>query len=125
MPSFGQRSKDNLAQCDQQLQDVLNEAIKYFDFSVICGHRDREAQDRAYNEGNSTLKWPNSKHNSYPSRAVDVVPYPGGFSNDNATFYLLATYILRAASLLGIRVTWGGHWRSLKDLPHFELNKDV
>jgi len=123
MPSFGQRSKANLAQCELQLQDVLNEAIKHFDFSVICGHRDREAQDRAYNEGNSTLKWPQSKHNTYPSRAVDVVPYPGAFDNDNATFYLMATHILRAASILGVRITWGGHWRSLKDLPHFELKE--
>jgi peptidoglycan L-alanyl-D-glutamate endopeptidase CwlK len=125
MPSFGQESTENLVQCDQQLQDVLNEAIKYIDFSVICGHRDEEAQNRAYNTHRSLLKWPKSKHNTYPSRAVDVIPYPGGFSNDNETFYLLATYILRAASILGVHLTWGGHWRSLKDLPHFELSKEA
>ena len=121
MPSFGPRSQKNLNTCEEEIQDVLNEAIKHYDFSVIDGHRDMETQNRYFNEGVSTLRWPNSRHNTYPSRAVDVIPYPGGFENDDEEFYKMATHILSAASKLGVRLRWGGHWKNFKDMPHFEL----
>ena len=121
MPSFGTRSKQHLNTCEVELQDVLNEAIKYFDFSIIDGHRDMETQNKYFNDGVSKVRWPNSKHNSYPSRAFDVVPYPGGFENEDGAFYEMATYILAAASKLGVRLRWGGHWTNFKDLAHFEL----
>jgi len=123
MPTFSSSSTRKLNTCDQDIKDVLNEAIKYFDFSCIWGHRGEEDQNRAYRSGHSTLQWPNSRHNAIPSRAVDVIPYPGGFDNDDATFYKMATYILRAASKLGVDLRWGGHWTDFKDLAHFELKR--
>ena len=125
MPTFGTNSKKHLDTCHPDLQKVLNEAIKHTDFSCIWGHRGKEAQDKAFNEGNSKVKWPDSWHNKTPSRAVDVIPYPGGFSNDDAAFYFLATHILRAANLHGVDLHWGGHWRTFKDLAHFELKDDT
>lgn len=122
MPSFSTRSKERLATCHPDIQKVLNEAIKHYDFSVIWGHRGKEAQNRAYEDGNSKLKWPQSRHNSQPSEAVDIVPYPGAFDNTDEEFYLMATYVYRAAAKVGVRLTWGGHWRSFKDLAHFELS---
>lgn len=107
-----------------QLQEVMNEAIKHFDFSIIDGHRDMEAQNKYFNDGVSQVRWPNSKHNSFPSRAVDIVPYPGGFDNPNSTFDRMATYVLQAANDLGVRLDWGGHWKNLQDYPHFELKDD-
>lgn len=121
MPHFGKNSKRRLATCHPDIQKVLNEAIKHFDFSVIWGHRGRYHQNRVFREGYSKVQWPNSRHNTLPSEAVDVVPYPGGFDNPDETFYLLATHILSAASEVGVRLRWGGHWRSLRDLAHFEL----
>lgn len=121
MPSFGTNSKRHRDTCHPDLQRVLNEAIKHYDFSVIWGHRGQAEQDRAYSEGNSQLRWPKSKHNKYPSHAFDVIPYPNGFKNPDEEFYVLATYILSAASKCGVRLRWGGHWTSLKDLAHFEL----
>lgn len=124
MPSFGQQSKNKLVTCDEQLQDILNEAINHIDFSVIDGHRPRDRQDRYYREGTSKVRWPNSKHNKYPSKAVDIVPYPGGFNNTDSKFYELATHVLAAANDLGVRLVWGGHWKNFKDLAHFELKED-
>lgn len=121
MPSFGANSKRHRDTCHPDLKRVLNEAIKHYDFSVIWGHRGQSQQDRAFNEGNSQVKWPNSKHNKQPSHAFDVVPYPGGFSNPDEEFYELATHILGAASKCGVRLRWGGHWTRFKDLAHFEL----
>ena len=74
MPSFSKRSFDTLATCDARLQSICLEVIKMFDFSVICGHRDEEAQERAFREGFSKARWGQSKHNVKPSKAVDLAP---------------------------------------------------
>lgn len=124
MPSFGKRSTEKLHTLDMDLQEVLNEAIKHFDFSIIDGHRDMETQNKYFNDGVSQVRWPNSKHNTYPSRAVDIVPYPGGFENPNEVFDRMATHIFAAANDLGVRLDWGGHWKNFKDYPHFELTDD-
>ncbi len=125
MASFGASSRRRLATLDPALQEVLNEAINHFDFSIIWGYRGKARQNRAYREGNSQVKWPNSRHNSWPAEAVDIVPYPGGFANSDEAFRQMATYIFRAAMHTGNCVGWGGHWRSLKDLAHFELKEEA
>ena len=59
MPKFSKRSLENLRTCHQDIQAVLNEAIKYVDFSVTCGHRGQYEQDKAFVEGKSKIRWPN------------------------------------------------------------------
>ena len=76
MPYFGTKSKQRLATCDERLQKVFNEVIKYVDCSVLEGHRGQERQDKLYEEGKTKLKFPNGRHNMDPSNAVDVTPYP-------------------------------------------------
>jgi peptidoglycan LD-endopeptidase CwlK len=121
MPSLGKRSREKRDQCEVELQGVLDEAINHFDFSVICGFRGREEQEQAFAEGNSNAQWGQSKHNVSPSRAFDIIPYPLGFAADDKVFYEMATHVLGAASKRGVCLRWGGHFRSLKDLAHFEL----
>jgi peptidoglycan L-alanyl-D-glutamate endopeptidase CwlK len=103
------------------LQHVLEEAIKHVDFSVICGHRGKEDQDQAFMQGKSTLQWPASKHNLLPSHAVDIAPYPKLYSATDEEWAILATHVLGAASKLGVKVRWGGHWKRFVDKPHFEI----
>ena len=124
MPYFGSNSKKHRDTCHPDLIKVLDEAINHYDFSCVWGHRPKEVQDRVFEDGFSQVRWPNSKHNKIPSRAFDVVPYPGGFNNPDEAFYEMATHILGAASKLGVRLRWGGHWRNFKDLAHFELRDD-
>ena len=45
MPRFGKKSKEKLATCDDQLQKVFNEVIKYVDCSILEGHRSGERQE--------------------------------------------------------------------------------
>ena len=90
------------------------------DLIVLCVWRGKAEQDKAFADGKSKLRWPDSKHNSSPSRAVDLAPYPLDWSDRHA-FVELATYVLEAAADLGIRVRWGGHFAGFPDLPHFEL----
>ena len=128
MPSFGKSSLERLKTCDPKLQAVLNEAIKYVNFSVTCGHRDKAEQDKAVAEGNSKTPWPTSKHNSLPSQAVDVAPYPLAW-NDSEAFTLLAGVIYGVACTMGVQLRLGIDWdgdlsvteHGFKDRPHIEL----
>ena len=124
MPSFGENSNKHRATCDPALRSVLDEAIKHYDFSVIWGHRGKEDQNAVFASGDSMLPWPKSEHNTLPSRAFDVIPYPDGFRASDQEFYKLATYIFRAATTCGVRIKWGGHWRSFPDLAHYQLEND-
>jgi peptidoglycan L-alanyl-D-glutamate endopeptidase CwlK len=120
MPEFSETSRSKLATCDERIQLICNEVIKNFDFSVLCGHRDKESQNEAYKAGNSQLRWPDSKHNKLPSLAVDLAPYPTDWKNI-AQFGGLWGQIMQAAYSNGLDVIWGGNWKQLKDYGHFEL----
>lgn len=122
MYKFSSKSKKNLESCHQDLQRVFNEVIKITDCSVICGHRSEEEQNEAFENGRSHLKWPKSNHNNIPSRAVDVAPYPIDWNDINRFFYLSGV-VFTIANQLNIQIAWGGHWKSLKDYPHFELKE--
>jgi peptidoglycan L-alanyl-D-glutamate endopeptidase CwlK len=128
MPSFSQRSRDELGTCHPDLIKLFSEVVKYYDCSVICGYRDKEAQDIAFHDGKSKLQYPHSPHNSYPSNAADVVPCPIDW-NDRVKFVHFAGFVQATAKQLGIKIRWGGDWTqdnnlkndSFVDLPHFEL----
>jgi peptidoglycan L-alanyl-D-glutamate endopeptidase CwlK len=72
---FSKISRERLRTCHEDLIILCNEIIKHYDCTVVCGHRSKKEQDEAYNKGYSQLKWPNSKHNIFPSHAVDLVAY--------------------------------------------------
>jgi hypothetical protein len=110
------------------LQDVLQKVVETFDCTVLCGHRGKEDQEARFVAGNSKARWPNSKHNSTPSRAVDVLPYPINWADrERMTFF--AGYVLATALSLGVKLRWGGDWNqdtqtkdnAFDDLGHFEL----
>jgi peptidoglycan L-alanyl-D-glutamate endopeptidase CwlK len=105
-----------------------NALAKGVDFSVICGERGREAQTEAFNSGHSKVKFPNSKHNSHPSEAVDVCPWPIDFENINR-FLELSVLIKQCWNDMsnddkeGWTLHYGGDWKNFKDYVHWELRK--
>ena len=74
MYKFGSASQARLETCHPDIQEILNEAIKIVDFSVLEGTRSEEKQNDLFHKGMSKVKYPNSKHNHRPSLAVDVAP---------------------------------------------------
>lgn len=120
MPIFSTKSKLNLLTCDQRLQTIAFDAIGIIDFSVICGHRGKEAQEKAFAGGFSKAKWGQSKHNTSPSQAMDLLPYPSGWDDINQ-FYQLAGVIKAIAFKHGIPIRWGGEFKWGFDGGHFEL----
>jgi peptidoglycan L-alanyl-D-glutamate endopeptidase CwlK len=133
MPKFGRRSKEKLDTLHPDLQKVLNEAIKHVDFSILEGHRDQATQDMYYEQGKSKLKYPNGKHNTIPSKAVDIAPYfknaPHIRWDDARAFTHLAGVIMGIGYSMGVKLRWGGNWdmddefgdQTFNDLPHLEL----
>jgi peptidoglycan L-alanyl-D-glutamate endopeptidase CwlK len=120
MAKFSPQSAERLAQAHPALQRVMNAAIVDFDFMVLCGHRGEADQNKAYEDGKSKAKWGQSPHNSEPSLAVDLAPYPIDWTNI-AEFRRMASVIQGHAMRMGVPLSWGGNWRRLKDYPHFEL----
>lgn len=130
MPTFGERSRRNLDTCHPDLQRVAERAIKAFDFAVIEGHRNEQRQNELFAQGPhvTKAKWPDSRHNSDPSEAFDLAPYPVEWK-DHERFAQLAGVIMAAAYEEGVEIRWGGDWdrdtkttdEKFRDRPHFEL----
>lgn len=128
MPQLSSRSLQRLGTCAFPLQQIALEAIKLYDFTVLSGYRGRDEQQHLVAEGLSRLPYPRSKHNSTPSLAIDVAPYPIDWNNSER-FYLLAGIFFTIAHQKNINLRWGGDWncnwnfsdQEFTDLPHFEL----
>ncbi len=128
MPKFGRKSRERLNTCDSKLKQVFNEVIKHVDCSILEGHRDKDRQNKLYEEGKTKVKYPNGRHNRQPSSAVDVTPYPVDWK-DRERQTLFAGFVIGVASQMGINLRWGGDWdqdfqvvdNRFDDFPHFEL----
>src|SRR6185312_8627115 len=118
MPKFSQESFSKLSTCHQDLQVLFYEVIKYFDCTILEGYRNQEDQEAAFAHGQTKLHYPDGKHNSQPSMAVDVAPYPPNF-DDEKLFIWFGGYVLGIAQRLKEEgkmthsVRWGGSWDGL------------
>ena len=139
MPKFSKESLRKLNTCHPDIIKVMNEAIKYYDFKVIYGHRTKEEQFEIFREGRDLIggvwtvtdkskvktsldgKMKVSYHNYYPSKAIDIAPYPIDW-NDVKRFDEMGEIVMREAKKLGIKLTWGKNFKSLVDRPHFEVS---
>ena len=139
MSAYGKTATKRLATCHRDLQLIFNTVIKKVDNTILCGYRQKKAQNQAFDDGLSQVKYPDSKHNKQPSMAVDAGPYFVELKNtdwdDHKAFALFAGYVKRVTDelleqkLITHRIRWGGDWNSdgrtvdekFLDLPHFEL----
>ncbi len=132
-PVLGDASKKIRDEVHPELQALIDELIKFMDFSVREGHRDDAAQQAAFDAGLSKAKPGQSKHNTTPSRAVHLIPHPAPDPKLALTERLEYTYFAGAvklmANVIGIKIRWGGDWNNnwrvgdnrFNDLAHFEL----
>lgn len=151
---FGNASRARLQTCDPRIIRIM-EAVDALGFEcvILVGHRGEAEQNSAFASGNSKLKWPQSKHNTFPSLAVDVAPYDmqlrripwpvapkvwanaaqrNAYMKDLALFYFFAGAIKSIAAAQGVKIRWGGDWdgdhdfhdNTFDDLVHFEIVED-
>lgn len=137
MPRFGKTSLSRLEGLNPLLLEVLHQAIKGYDFTVLSdgGLRTPERQKELVDSGASK----NINSNHLTGRAVDIAPYPvrwpdkkknpQAYVKDMARFYSMQSYIKGIADSMGINLRfgmdWDGDWdfsdQTFDDLPHIEI----
>ena len=150
---YSERSQEAFDTLDLRLQRILLyiKNVLCIDHSVLEGYRDEITQNRYYEQRPriTSLKWPYSSHNPYPSKAVDVVPYirlknkKGGIHWHDEDIVIRENYyreMVRFATIFQMvgllqfetEITWGGDWNNdyslmdnrFMDYPHLELRKE-
>ena len=127
MARFGKRSRSRLKGFNLKLVNILNEAIKLMDLTILEGLRSVERQKELVASGASkTMK---SKH--LKGWAVDVTPYPVDFDSAKGInrHYYMAGMLRGIAHMMKISVRSGADWDSdgeikdqkFNDLVHLEL----
>ena len=108
-------------------ESIIEFKVKYPTLSepfVTCVYRSSTEQQALYNQGRTTpgpivthAKPGQSKHNTLPSKAVDIAfkTKEGKLDWDTTLFDKFAV-IMKAKG-----ISWGGDFRSFKDKPHFEI----
>lgn len=137
MHQWGEFSLEKIGTLDARWRGILSDVLAAvpFDVTVVFGFRGEDAQNAAYAAGRSTKQWPNSIHNTFPSRAVDLAPYvDGGIPwEDPRPWLVLAGAVLGVCEAARVGVRWGGNWdcdatmlddQDFDDLGHFELAKE-
>ena len=141
MYKFGNKSKERLNTCHEDLRLIANIAIQrsQIDFGIAEGHRSVERQYDLYKAGLSKIDGVNKrgKHNYKPSLAFDIYAWVNGRSSyDQRYIIFIAGVILAVAKELKeqgriqTELRWGGNWdgdgqiindQSFNDLVHFEI----
>lgn len=128
MKQYSTSSLSHLETADPALQEVFAHALQIVDHSILEGFRGQERQDELHASGRTKKLYPESKHNSIPSNAVDAVPYPIDWSDTKRMAYF-AGVVIGIGKMKGVDIRWGGDWdrdgqlkdNSFNDLVHFEL----
>lgn len=93
---------------------------------VCWSWRGKDDQNRAFDDGKSTVVFPNSKHNSVDlngnpcSRAIDLFT----IDEDGSARFEVKFYRDRAWRFIQenrLPLAWGGNFTKIKDYDHFEL----
>ena len=133
---LGNRTKENLMNVNPVLSAVAVFAMLYFsevDFTVTEGKRTPERQAQLVKQGASqTYKSYHVDNDGNPIDAEAFDAYPidpktGKLVTDNKTEYQKELWnklnkgIQGAATMLSVKITWGGTWKTLVDMPHWQM----
>ncbi len=135
MAAFTDTSAERLGSCRPELQNLFYLIVERYNCTILQGHRDEATQNEYFDDGKSEVQWPDSKHNVFPSMAVDVAPWPippnwgAEHWKDMVKFYEFAAIVRYEAIRMGLDIRWGGDWdgdgdyrdQKFDDLVHFEL----
>jgi peptidoglycan L-alanyl-D-glutamate endopeptidase CwlK len=114
------RSERNLQGVHKDLVMVVRLAGKRANFLVTEGLRTVARQKQLVAAGASQTM--NSRH--LTGHAVDVAALVDGQVRWDWPLYArIADEMKAAAKELNVPIIWGGDWKSLKDGPHFELDR--
>ena len=120
MYKFSERSLRNLKGVDEKLVNLMTEvlSISLHDFGITEGLRTIEKQKEYVRAGKSQTM--NSYH--LKGKAVDIVVYKDKKVTWDLKYYKeIADIVKKIAVEKGLKITWGGDWKTLVDGPHFQI----
>ena len=123
MYKWSKKSSDLLATCDKRLQDLANAMLERskFDLTIIEGYRTKDEQERAFQEGKSKAHYGQSKHNTFPSKAIDIAPYPISWDKNDIRWWKMIALAYEVARIKNIKIRSGVFFTGLEDYPHIEI----
>lgn len=140
MNSWSKSSREKLKHAHKDIVVFANAVLEIHDCTVVWTHRTETQQNQLYADKKSTLKYPKSKHNKYPSDAIDLAPYVpelGGATWDNEySLYFCGLALgvadsLYKAGVMQHKIRCGLNWSTdrqknfktnkFRDTLHFEL----
>jgi len=152
MNTYSKSSQDKLNTTHPDLIILFQEVVRVFDNTILYGYRDSNFQFELYKKGRIQKNgiWivsdkskivtykdgiiQKSNHNYYPSRAVDVIPYPINWKDKERMYYFAGCVMgiaiqLKEDSKIMHNIRWGGDWdkdtevkdETFLDLCHFEI----
>jgi peptidoglycan L-alanyl-D-glutamate endopeptidase CwlK len=128
MYEYSTKSKERLNSAHPKLQMLFISLALDYNISILEGYRPEDKQNLYFDTGRSKVRYPDGKHNSQPSLAIDACLYPIDW-DDVGRNYMFAGIVLERAKTLGIDIRAGADWdgdlstkdQSFHDLVHFEL----
>lgn len=124
---LSQRSIDRLIGVHPDLVKVVKRAIEIseYDFMVVEGLRTLETQKEYVKKGVSkTLNSRHLKQSDGFGHAVDLAPLENGaidWNNKKGQFDSVSKAMTQASKELGVKIEWGGSWKSFVDKPHYQI----
>ncbi len=125
MFKFSERSEQLLNTVHKDLCRLAHEVIKIspYDFSITCGLRGLEDQQKAFKEGKSKCDGIKNKSKHQSGKAIDIMCFDeNGKGTWEKKYYIaVANVFKQKAKELKINIRWGGDFTTICDMPHFEL----
>jgi hypothetical protein len=98
---------------------------------ITCTYRSPSRQNELYQQGRRNIKVEGivtykdginhlSKHNCYPSKAIDIAVKVSGKVTWDSKYYIPLGALCKKHGLI-----WGGDWVKLKDYPHIEIDEQI
>ena len=134
---WGQTSIKRMDGVDPRIIRVLFRAIRIMsrkkdgiDMTIpwMGGIRTADQQNKLFLDGVSKCDGFKKKSEHQSGLAIDVIPYIKGINfyempsiEQDFLFYKVASVILEAGALEGVKISWGGNWSSWRDCPHYQI----
>jgi len=120
------RSVSRLVGVDPRLKEVALRALELstIDFGIpkYGGFRSAQEQRALFDDNKSKCDGSIKLSYHQSGNAMDFYAYVNGRASwDEGHLTTVAAALLQAASELGHKVQWGGHWKGWKDMPHLQL----
>jgi peptidoglycan L-alanyl-D-glutamate endopeptidase CwlK len=124
---FSKRSLKRMDKVHVDLQRVAHLALELspYDFGIpqYGGYRSVDDQKKLFADGKSKADGEKSRSFHQYGNALDFYAYVDGRASwDEKYLAAIACAFLQAAMRLGVKIEWGGLWKSFKDMPHIQLS---